>query len=199
MITKSYIPHIDRGSYAYAYIYIYVCVWCSFCMHVRAFLLLSWSCIRTWGHATHFGYSKHFQMKLLLSPTSFPFHPITRKFARPISSYPRRDLWWLFPGAKWLRCDISVFEAARSTWTCLWGVSGSWSAARWKNSCWSWKTMCGFDGKTTGKWWFNGIQCNLMKFYGILWDVPSDKCLHNSGQSPFWMGTMTMAVLCRFQ
>ena len=39
--------------------------------------------------------------------------------------YPLADPW----GTQ-LRCNISLFEETRSTWTCLWGVSGSRPAAR---------------------------------------------------------------------
>ena len=28
-------------------------------------------------------------------------------------------------------------------------------------------------GKPLGKWWFHGILCDFMGFYGILWELPS--------------------------
>ena len=37
-------------------------------------------------------------------------------------------------------------------------------------------------GKTIGKWWFNG---GFLGFYGILWDLPSGKCLHSNGSHHF--------------
>ena len=48
--------------------------------------------------------------------------------------------------------------------------------------------------KPIGKWWFHGIQWDFIGFYGVLWDSPSGKRLHNHGKSPFLQGKLTRKV-----
>jgi hypothetical protein len=118
-----------------------------FCVHVCFLLFLfSWCCPRP-DAMQHRLYTKHFQT---YSPKSdklygkigvyIPIHCLSFPFIS-ISLYPKTISTkhipiYLIHTRIFLRYNSWVFEDARSTWTCLWGLSGSRSAARcgWKTA-----------------------------------------------------------------